>query len=171
MITHFVQLAYVARSLTEKCEQLHRAFDIGPFLVARRVRLVNHRLWGRPAEDIEISIALAQSGELNFEVMQLDSTGPNAMTVMFQGGQEGIQHIACFCPDVAAERDRLARLGYPPVSEFQFGDGIDICFSDTRGLLGHMVELYQDHPDLRELYARVRRLREGWNGRELLIDL
>jgi hypothetical protein len=34
-----------------------------------------------------------------------------------------------------------------------------------------MIELYQDHPSLRELYARVRRLREGWNGRELFIDL
>ncbi len=171
MTTHFVQLAYVARSLTEKCTQLHQAFDIGPWLVARDIELVNHKLWGRPADNFTIDAAFAQSGELNIEVIELKSTGPNAMTVMFQGQQEGLQHIACFCPDVAAERDRLARLGYPPVSEFQFGGGIDICFSDTRGLLGHMMELYQDDPALRELYARVRRLREGWNGRDLFIDL
>jgi hypothetical protein len=171
MTTRFVQLAYVARSLTEKCEQLFEAFDIGPFLVARNVELVQHRLWGKAADNIVLDVALAQSGELNIEVMELKSSGPNAMTVMFQGHNEGIQHIACFCPDLAAERDRLALLGYPPVSEFQFAGGIDICFSDTRRVFGHMVELYQDHPALHELYARVRALRSGWDGRNLFLDM
>lgn len=171
MTTRFVQLAYVARSLPEKCEQLFAAFDIGPFVVASNIELVNHRLWGKPAEPFVIDAAFAQSGELNIEVLQLKSPGPNAMTVMFQGASEGIQHIACFCPDMAAERDRLARLGYPPVSEFQFGGEVDICFSDTRKIFGHMVELYQDHPALHALYARVRGLRDGWDGKTLFFDI
>jgi len=156
MTTRFVQLAYVARSVPEKCEQLFKAFDIGPFVYASNLELGNHRLWGKPAD-------------LNIEVIEIKSKGPNAMTVMFQGAQEGIQHIACFCDDVFAERDRLADLGYPTVSEFQLGD-ITICFADTRAILGHMVELYQDHPILRDLYARTRRLREEWDGKTLFYD-
>jgi hypothetical protein len=78
MTTHFIQLAYVASSLTEKCTQLHQAFDIGPWLVARGIELVNHKLWGRPADNFTIDAAFAQSGELNIEVVELKSTGPNA---------------------------------------------------------------------------------------------
>jgi hypothetical protein len=169
MTTRFVQLAYVARSLPEKCEQLFEAFDIGPFVFASNLELVNHRLWGKPADPIVIDAAFAQSGDLNIEVIEIKSKGPNAMTVMFQGAQEGIQHIACFCDDVFAERDRLAGLGYPTVSEFQLGD-ITICFADTRAIFGHMVELYQEHPVLRDLYARTRRLRDDWDGKTLFYD-
>lgn len=169
MTTKFVQLAYVARSLPEKCEQLFKAFDIGPFIRAANLELTNHRLWGKPADPFIIDAAFAQSGDVNIEVIELKSPGPNAMTVMFQGAHEGIQHIACFCDDVFAERDRLAGLGYLTVSEFQLGD-ITICFVDTRAIFGHMVELYQEHPLLRDLYARTRRLRDDWDGKTLFYD-
>jgi len=170
MTVSFVQIAYLANDLEQKCATLLEIFDIGPFIVARNLELTNHVFKGQPSENFIVDAAFAQSGDMNIEVLQMKSSGPNAISEMFKNGQEGVHHTSYFCKDVAAEKERLARLGYPPVSEFALGD-VKICFSDTRPLLGHMVELYTDCPELRELYRRTRALRDQWDGKTLFYDL
>ena len=169
MSANFVQIAYLANDLEQKCAALLEAFDIGPFIVARKLELTHHVYKGQPCENFVVDAAFAQSGDLNIEILQMRSSGPNAISDMFANGREGVHHAAYFCADIFAEKDKLTRLGYPPVSEFMLGD-INLCFSDTRALFGHMVELYQDCAELRELYRRTRALRGQWDGKTLFYD-
>jgi hypothetical protein len=45
-----------------------------------------------------------------------------------------------------------------------WGD-VRISYVDTRGLLGHMVEVYTDHPSLRKVHAHVRAGAQDWDGK------
>lgn len=169
IMTEIVQNAYVTDNLPETCASLFAQFGIGPYVLAEDLVLGNHRYRGTASEPIVLDAAFAQSGDLNIEIIQVKSSGPSAFSDMFGCGTGGMHHVACFCDDYAAERDRLGRLGYPVASEFSIGDGLEICYVDTRPAFGHMVELYPRHELLIGLYGRVRALRDGWDGRQLLI--
>ena len=84
-------------------------------------------------------------------------------------------------PDVAKAAEQFHALyGIGP---FLFGPGLEIAmasrgrgdywisFVDARPALGHMVEIYPDHPGLRALYERIRQSAANWDGQDLLIPL
>jgi len=163
-----VQNAYVSKDLKSTCAKFYKDFGIGPFVLAADLELHTHRYRGRSSETIYLDAAFAQSGDMNVEIIQVKSHGPSAIRDMFSGDDFGLHHVAVFCDDYVAERDRLVALGYPIASEF-FLDDVEICFVDTRAGFGHMVELYPPHSVLYDLYARVRTIADGWDGKDLLI--
>lgn len=169
METKIVQNAYVTDDLHGTCDRLFREYGIGPYILASDLQLGEHRYRGTPEEPIILDAAFAQSGDLNIEIIQVKSSGPSAFSDMFGGNVGGLHHVAYFCDDYYAERDRLKSLGYPVASEFSIGEGLEICYVDTRALFGHMVELYPRDELLVGLYSRVKNLRHQWDGQELLI--
>ena len=146
-------------------------FGIGPFLVGRDplpASAVTHR--GKPAtEDLDFSRAFVQSGDLNVELIQPHSTEQNAFWDMFPLGKEGLHHVAIFAEDYAKERQAFMDAGYEIATELQLLPDCSVSFVDTRSALGHMVELYEDHPLLRDVYQQTRDVAENWDGKELIM--
>ena len=168
MTVKIVQNAYVVQNLEQKCQELYDQFDIGPFVLAENLELAEHRYRGRSAETVILDAAFAQSGDLNIEIIQVKSSGDNAFYDMFPTGS-GFHHVAYFCDRYGEERDRLIGLGYPVASEFSIGEGIEVCYVDTRPMFGHMVELYPKDGLLLGLYEKVRNIRDSWDGQTLLL--
>jgi hypothetical protein len=168
MAIEIVQNAYVTKDLQATCARLFAEFGIGPYILAADLELGEHRYRGERVEPVIIDAAFAQSGDLNIEIIQVKSTGPCAFSEETTTSNQ-IHHVAYFCDDWAMERDRITSLGYPVVSEFSIGDGVEICYIDTRPLFGHMIELYPRDPLLLGLYDRVRLLALQEEGGELLI--
>jgi hypothetical protein len=165
-----VQNAYLVEDLEASCRRLHRLLGIGPFLGGGVLRLTDHRYRGHPAEPVELRAVFAQSGDLVIELIQLLSTGPSAFRDMYAPGEEGLHHVAIIAGDYEAERDALVGLGYPIASEFRTSAGVSVAFADTRAELGHMLELYPDHPTVCEPYARTRAAAEAWDGEFAIRD-
>ncbi len=103
-----------------------------------------------------------QSGDMNIELVELLSDGPCAFSDLYPGKTGGFHHVAVFCDDYFAQRDALVAAGYPVASEFTVPFGAQICYIDTRPLLGHFIELYPEHEVIRDMYARTRDEGEAW---------
>ena len=164
----FVQNAYVVHDLDAACADLHRRFGWGPFLGGDPFELGGHMHRGRPAAPIRLRGVFVQAGELNVELIQLLSDGPSAFRDTFPHGGEGFHHVATFADDYPATRDRLVAEGFPVASEFDTGFGARICYLDSREALGHMIELYPEHPVIRSMYAQTREAAAAWDGRALI---
>ena len=164
--TAVVQNAYVVNNLREACERYHSVFGVGPFLLVENIPLV--KVWYR-GEEVEhsMSAAFCQSGDMNIEFIEQHHDGPSCYRDAFAEGEEGFHHVAVFCKDYEAEKAKFEAAGYPVANEFQTGEDTFLCYVDTRAALGHMIELYQDHPGVRGLYAAVKASAEGWDGKEL----
>jgi hypothetical protein len=163
-----VQNAYVVPDLVAGCRRLHELYRIGPFLRIGRHELRDAFYRGQPApEPVVIEAAFAQSGELSIEVIQQLSPGPSAFRDMFGPGEHGLHHVATWATDWNAERAAFIAAGYEIAMESAGRGDYRICYVDARPTLGHMIELYPDHPDLRAVYRRVAEATAAWDGVEL----
>ncbi len=170
-----VQNCYVVRDLDDACHRLHTLYGIGPFVGGSEAELTGHYYRGEPASPIRLRGVFVQSGELNIELVQLLSDAPSAFHDMFADGGEGFHHVALFCADYEARRDAMIAQGYALASEFTAtlgpaeADRVRICYLDARSTLGHMIELYPEHPVIRDMYRQAREAPRGWDGRRLII--
>lgn len=163
-----VQNCYVVPDLEQACLQLHRLFGIGPFLGGQPAELRQHVYRGRSAAPIRYRSVFVQSGELNLELIQLLSAAPSALHDMFSHSAPGLHHVAMFCDDYVRARDEFVAAGYPVASEFMAGIGAQICYIDTRPLLGHMIELYPEHAAIRARYQQTRDAAANWDRQQLI---
>ena len=166
-----VQLAYVVTELEAACQTFRELYGIGPFFRSPTHALPNVRYRGSPTEPVVIDVAFAQSGDMNIELVAQISPGPSAFREMYAEGEQGLHHVAVFASDYAADHQALIDAGHEEVMDLRRGDDCRICFIDARPTLGHMIELYTDHPLLRHLYAFVRKETERWNGKDLILPL
>ena len=169
--SRIVQNAYVVDDLEAACARWHRLFGIGPFLGGAAFETPDHRYRGAKGEPLVLRTGFAQAGELNIELMEIVSGGPNAFTDMYPRGREGLHHNAIFTDDFEAERAALIAAGCAEASSFGLGDGTAVAFLDARGLIGHMIELYPPSELIRGMYAQVRAAAGRWRDDRVLVPL
>lgn len=164
-----VQVAHHVADLDAAMRRFHRAFGVGPFLLRRHVPLQWARYRGAPAV-LDISVAHAQWGSVQLELVVQHGDAPSAFRDAFAAGSEGLHHVAI----VPEEHDRMVAhhvgLGFPALTELMTPEGRGATYVDTRAALGHMLEIYRPNASLQALYARVAAMAEGWDGRDLVIE-
>lgn len=159
------QLAYVVTDLEAGIRQFNEAMGIGPWYRPGSHPLSNVTYRGQAAAPVVVDIALAWSGELNIELIEQQSEVPSSYREMFAPGEGGLHHVAVWATDYAAEVAALDAAGFPISMEMNPWGDVRISYVDTRGLLGHMVEVYTDHPSLRKVHAHVRARAQDWDGK------
>lgn len=164
-----VQNCYVVPDIEAACRQFSTLYGIGPFVGGVEGVLENHVYRGQPTPPVRLKAAFAQSGDLNLELIEVVSDGPNPFRDMFAKGETGFHHVAVFASDYEAERDRLVALGLPVASEFTIFGNTRVCYIDARAALGHMIELYPEDENLRALYRRTREAAAAWDGKQLIV--
>jgi hypothetical protein len=166
----FVQNAYVVWDLDEAMVRWNRLTGIGPFIVRRHIRLHDVRYRGQPST-LDISAAHAQAGDVQIELVVQHCAQPSAFRDMFSEGQEGLHHVALFPADHDAMVAHYAALGHVAATDFVTAEGRGATYVDTRATLGHMVEIYRVNDSLFDFYARIAAAADGWDGRQLSIEM
>ena len=98
---HFVQLAYHVADLDDAIERWHATTGIGPFFLRRHIPLANVCYRGEPSK-LEIGAAMAQSGDMQIELIQQHCDTPSAFRDMFRRTEEGLHHVAIAPSDEVA---------------------------------------------------------------------
>jgi hypothetical protein len=164
-----VQLAYHVADIDAAVAGFHRRFGWGPFLVRRHLELHDVRYRGTPTT-LDISAAHAQAGPVQIELVSQHCDRPSAFRDAFGPEQEGLHHVALFPEDHDAMVAHYVGQGFAVTTDLRTAEGRGASYLDTRGALGHMVEIYRVNPSLHALYARVASLRDGWDGQTLAIE-
>lgn len=165
----FVQAAYHVADLEAALPRFHRRFGIAPFLVRRHLRLEAVRYRGA-ASTLDISVAHAQAGPVQIELVQQHCDRPSAFRDLFAADDEGLHHLAL----VPEHHDELVAHyvgeGFAVATELMTAEGRGAAYLDTRAALGHMVEIYRPNLSLHALYARVAALADRWDGVTLAVE-
>lgn len=165
-----IQNAYYVRDLDDAIQRWHRLWGLGPFIVRRHIALPDVRYRGTPAS-LDISAAYVQCGDIMVELVTQHDDAPSAFREMYARDEEGFHHVAVIPDDYDALLAHYARQGFDVVTELRTASGRGAAYVDTRGMLGHMLEVYWPSEGLRRLYADVRAASEAWDGRELVVEV
>jgi hypothetical protein len=156
----YVQTAWVVEDLDRAMEHFIATLAIGPFFVMRHVQ----NEWeykGRPVIP-EISLALAQTGAMQIELIQQhDDTASPYLDV--PPSVATVHHIGAITTDFDADLAHFAAQGVELVYHTTFG-AARVAYMDTRASIGCMTELVDPDDDIRGLFTLIADAGTDWDG-------
>src|SRR4051812_419224 len=114
------QNGYVVRDIRAAMDHWVNVMGVGPWYYIDRVKTDYFRHRGKdPAR--EMSVAPANSGDLQIELIQQRNDAPSMYKEFLDSGREGLQHMSYWTRDYQGLYDRALSLGYKVGHEGQIG--------------------------------------------------
>ena len=162
------QNGYVVRDIRDAMRRWSEVAGVGPWFFAERAPIRDFRYRGAPSP-VELSIALANSGDLQIELIEQRNDAPSLYRDFLKEGREGLQHIAFWTADFAADRARALDRGLRIGHEGRTGEwGPFVYFDsyfDSAARAGSVIELSDVGGAKAALFARIAEAARGWDGK------
>jgi hypothetical protein len=160
-----MQLGFVVPDLEQALEHWTRTVGVGPFFVLSHIQFAEVRYRGLPT-DADISVAVAQWGEVQVELIQQFNDSPSIYSHFAGRAQGGLQHVGVMTRSVQDDLERLRPLGIEAVQQGHTANGIRFAYINTDAHPGGMIELIEHGPAIDGFFALVRAAAQGWDGSE-----
>ena len=156
------QVGYVVRDLDRTIADW-LAMGVGPWFTIRGQKQ-NVLYRGEPCA-VTVSLAFANSGDLQIELIQQEDDTPSVFTEYLASGHAGVHQLAWWTTDFPAALESARALGWPVV--WSGGEaGRSACFAYLEPPAGPapIVELMELTPAAEGLATLVRKAAQGWDG-------
>ena len=158
------QNGYVVRDIRAAMDHWVNVMGVGPWFYVPLVKTDYFRHRG-VASDMRMSVALANSGDLQIELIQQRNDAPSLYKEFLDAGHEGLQHMAYWTRDYQGVYDKALSLGYTVGHEGQIGgEQGRFAYFDTQAHPGTVVELSDISGSKGKFFDHIRRAAEGWDG-------
>jgi hypothetical protein len=159
------QLGYVVPDIEAAMHYWSNTLGVGPFFYNERVPIVNYRYRGESYEPHN-SVALANSGSLQVELIQTRNDVPSMYRDFLQAGRTGLQHVACWTENYDEDLARITALGIKPVMSGEVGTRGRFVYFDTEYHPGAVVELSEISGPKGDMFDLIRDAGQAWDGRD-----
>ncbi len=165
-----MQNAFLVADVPAAIEHWARTMRVGPFFVFERVPFKECWFRGRPATDIDLTVAIAYWGEVQIELIHQNNDVPSIYTEFRERGGTGMQHMGVLSASLDADLAMLATRNVLPV---QYGNAAGMRFAYVASDFhpGGMVELIEARPGTLAFFERMRTAAREWDGREATAPL
>jgi len=158
------QNGYVVRDIQAAMDHWIKVMGVGPWYYIDRVKTDYFRHRGRDS-DVEMSIALANSGALQIELIQQRNAAPSMYREFLDAGHEGLQHMSFWTTDYQALYERVLGLGYKVGHEGQIGgEQGRFAYFDSEAHPGTVIEISDISGGKGRFFERIRQAAANWDG-------
>ena len=157
------QAGYVVPDIEAAMDFWSRELGVGPWFYNPRVPIVNYRYDGKAYEPHN-SVALANSGPLQMELIQTRNDVPSMYRDFQQAGRSGLQHVAFWTSEYDADLERLLAQGFKPVMSGEVGERGRFVYFDTEYHPGTVIELSEVAGPKGRMFDLIREASHGWDG-------
>ncbi|HZD25722.1 MAG TPA: VOC family protein [Alphaproteobacteria bacterium] len=158
------QMGYVVRDIEAAMRHWIEVCRIGPWFYVDRLPVSDFRYRGEPS-DPHISIALANSGDVQVELIQQRNDVPTMYLDFLGAGHEGLQHWSSWPTDYDAIYGRALVAGYAVGQEADSPRGRFVYFLNE-GHPGTVIEMAHLTDARRRIFDGIREAALGWDGRD-----
>jgi len=161
------QIAFATRDIRASIDYFAEQLGIGPWFLIERSAFKTCRYRGRSCE-VELSAAFANSGGMEFELMQLirddgQSMWRDALAAGF--GREALHHWCIWPDDYDGTLGRAFAMGYAAVQDGETARG-RFAYLQRVSDADHILELTESTPGRRAFQKLVADAGRDWDGRE-----
>jgi len=160
------QIAYVVADIESAMTHWSSVLGVGPWFYNEHVGITEFRYRGKPSALPDVSIALANSGGLQVELIQQRDTAPSLYQDFLRRNGEGAQHVAFWTLEFDAMAGRLQAAGYVEGQAGRIGQRGRFAYYVHGDLPGNVVELSEQTGGKAEFFRQVAQAAVGWDGRD-----
>jgi hypothetical protein len=163
------QIAFVVTDIDVAMSYWSGTLGIGPFFIKRSITLAAFRYKGVEATSPTISIALANSGSLQIELIEQHDDTPSIYRDFLAAGRSGLQHVSAWvtCAEFDVLRATLIDEGLSLAQEGTIAaSGTRLAYYSTADMADGVIYEVSDLMDSRHI-ARVQFIEEAarrWDG-------
>lgn len=159
------QVGIVVRDIEAAMQHWIEVCGVGPWFYTDRLAVTAFTYAGKRYDDIHVSIALANSGDVQLELIQQRSDHPSMYRDCLAAGREGMQHWSSWPTDYEARYQRALASGYSVGQEGDSPRGRFVYFHNE-GHPGTVIEMADATPNRMRIFAAVREAARNWDGSE-----
>ena len=161
------QIGYVVKDIELAMDQWAK-LGVGPWFYNEEVLSTEYRYYGKPSRLPKLSIALANSGETQIELIQQRDDAPTLYLDTLSRNGECAQHIAYWTKDRFDEYcERLLALGYVEGHAGRMGTNRGrYAYFLRPDLPSVMIELSESTGGKAEYFAEVKKAHQDWDGKD-----
>ena len=158
------QSGYVVRDIDKHLKFLSDKAGIGPWFVARNVKLPVCLYRGQAIE-MEMHAALANSGTHQIELIQQVSPAPSIYTEWLERYPNGspLQHVSSWEEDFEGAVARSLAKGWVMIQEGRSAYG-PFAYLEHPEDTGVVIEITRKGPERRSIFEQVAAAAKGWDG-------
>lgn len=158
------QNGYVVHDIHAAMHHWINVMGVGPWFFMEKVEMDYFRHRGVDSA-LEMSVALANSGDIQIELIQQINNAPSMYGEFLEAGREGLQHVAYWTTDYQAIYDKVLAQGYTLGQEGCIGgEQGRFAYFDTEAHPGTVIELSDMSGTKGQIFDYIRKSSIGWNG-------
>jgi hypothetical protein len=162
------QIGFVVTEL-DKALDSWVALGVGPWYV---VRGQHQRAFYRGAPcDVTLTIAFANSGDMQIEVIQQENYSPSIYTEFLSTKGDEFNQLAYWAADFDAAVQSVQDAGWPVVWSGGEGDGVRYAYVEPPGGPAAIIEIMELNEATTGLAEFVRAAADGWDGSDPIRSL
>ncbi|MEV7084468.1 zinc-binding dehydrogenase [Streptomyces sp. NPDC093085] len=163
MFGSIAQMGYVVRDI-EASMRAFAACGIGPWFHLTGVRPAGFTYRGAPS-DLVMDVALANSGDVQIELITPVNDAPSMYRDFLDAGHEGVQHIAYWSENYQELYDRARAAGFTVGQEGRIG-GADgrFAYLETEHHPGTVIEISDVGGTKKLVFDLIRTASANWDG-------
>lgn len=161
------QVGYVVRDIESAMAHWSHSLGVGPWFYKEEVGTTEFNYYGKPSRLPRLSIALANSGDLQIELIQQRDDAPSLYLDSLNRGGEQAQHLA-YWTDTGFD-DAVTRLlssGYVEGHSGRMGTRGRFAYFVHADLPSGMIEISEMAGGKGDYFREIRRAAQGWDGRD-----
>ena len=170
------QFAFVVRDIDEAMKYWAQVLGIGPFFIKRKIEFSNYIYRGEPSKSPQISIALANSGFIQIELIEQHDNTPSIYQEYLQNSVGGLQHVSSWVTteELRLKKQELLELGYSIAQECTIpSSGVQLLYFSTENSSANFIFEIADLMEPNQ-YNRVQGIKsayEQWNSETVAIEV
>ena len=157
------QLGYVVDDIEAAMAHWHGVMGVGPWFYNPKVPIEDYRYDGE-AYDVHNSVALANSGYVQVELIQCRNDAPSMYRDFRQAGHRGLQHVAYWTQVYDRDLARMEAEGFRQKMSGKVGENGRFVYFDREAHPGTVIELSEVMGPKGRMFDMIRTASEGWDG-------
>ncbi|MFG5775451.1 VOC family protein [Comamonas sp. J-3] len=157
------QLGYVVKDIEAAMDYWSQTLGVGPWFYNPRVPIENYVYDGQSYQPHN-SVALANSGYVQVELIQVRNDVPSMYRDFLQAGRTGLQHVAYWTTNYDQDLERLLAQGFQPKMGGEVGTNGRFIYFDTEYHPGTVIELSEVMGPKGRMFDLIREASQGWDG-------
>lgn len=157
------QIGIVVRDIEAAMQHWSEVCGVGPWFYADKLPVTSFTYRGERFDDIHISVALANSGDTQLELIQQRCDTPSMYRDFLAAGNEGMQHWSSWPEDYDAKLDAAMAAGYKIGQQGDSARG-RFVYLWNEGHPGTVIEMAHMTPERRRIFEAIRNAAIDWDG-------
>ena len=170
------QLAFIVKDIDSAMDYWARVLGIGPFFIKREIQFKDYEYRGKKGFSPTVSIALANSGFLQIELIAQHDDVASIYKEFLDSGQSGLQHVSSWLTSKALKEKTTLLLAqnYSIAQQCSIASsGVQLvyfeCLDNPNNFMFEMSDLKE--PGHYERVMGIKDAAQNWDGQKVTVEV